>query len=153
MNSDLEKLFEQAVGLEGAQREEFLAKHCSDPGLRHQLEQLLAHDQGAESFLQGAVSAEACSVIQTLGLSPGERLGPYQVVSVIGSGGMGLVYLAERADGKFEQRVAIKVLQSGLNREAFAERIQQECRTLARSMPILPAFWMLASAPADCRTS
>ena len=131
MNAEIEKLFEQAVSLTKAQREEFLAQHCTDPELREQLVQLLAHDQGAEAFLESAVSAEADSILQTLALSSGTRLGPYRVVSVIGHGGMGLVYLAERADGKFEQRVAIKVLQSALHQGALAERIQQECRILA----------------------
>ena len=41
MNTELERLFEQAVCLEGEQREEFLAQHCPDPVLRHQLGQLL----------------------------------------------------------------------------------------------------------------
>lgn len=130
MNADLEKLFELAVGLAGAEREEFISRHCADPALRHDLELLLAGDRGAGTFLQGAVMDAASSVLQSLALSPGQRLGPYRVVSVIGRGGMGLVYLAERADGKFEQRVAVKVLQFGLG-PLVTERLQRECRILA----------------------
>jgi tetratricopeptide (TPR) repeat protein/tRNA A-37 threonylcarbamoyl transferase component Bud32 len=131
VNPELENLFEQAVGLAANEREQFLAKHCSDPDLRRELELLLAHDRGAETFLQRAVSEEASSTLQTLVFSPGQRLGPYRVLSIIGRGGMGLVYLAERADGKFEQRVAIKVLQSDVDLPLLSDRTQQECRILA----------------------
>ena len=130
MNPELEGLFEQTVGLAATEREQFLAEHCSDPNLRRELELLLAHDQGAETFLQRAVSEEA-SALQTFVLTPGQRLGPYRVLSIIGRGGMGLVYLAERADGKFEQRVAIKVLQCGVDPSWINDRTQQECRILA----------------------
>jgi serine/threonine protein kinase/TolA-binding protein len=67
----------------------------------------------------------------TLTLTPGARLGPYRILSSIGRGGMGVVYRAERDDGKFGQRVAIKVLSAGLNTPAFAERLQKEYRILA----------------------
>jgi tetratricopeptide (TPR) repeat protein len=68
----------------------------------------------------------------TLLLRPGERLGPYRILSPIGRGGMGVVYAADRDDGKFGRRVAIKLVSSGLNTPAFAARLQQECRLLAR---------------------
>lgn len=45
-------------------------------------------------------------------LNPGERVGPYQIVRELGRGGMGIVYLAERCDGHFAQRVAVKTVQS-----------------------------------------
>jgi eukaryotic-like serine/threonine-protein kinase len=66
-----------------------------------------------------------------LALSRGQRLGPYRILSAIALGGMGIVYRAERADGKFEQRVAIKVVSGGLNTPAFVERFRQEYRILA----------------------
>jgi serine/threonine protein kinase len=64
-------------------------------------------------------------------LSSGRRLGPYRILSAIGRGGMGAVYRGERADGKFEQRVAIKVVSGGLSTPAFIERFQREYRILA----------------------
>jgi eukaryotic-like serine/threonine-protein kinase len=131
LNPDLEKLFEQAVDMTEAERERFLAQHCSDPDLRRELDLLLAHDQGAETFLEHAVSEEAMSVLEAPVLAPSQRVGPHRILSIIGRGGMGLVYLAERADGKFEQRVAIKVLQSGVDPSLVHDRIQQECRILA----------------------
>ena len=139
MNRDLEKLFDQAADLTGPDRQKFLAENCSDPALRRELDLLLAHDDGAETFLQRAISEEASSALQSLVFAPGQRIGHYRVLSIIGRGGMGLVYLAERADGKFEQRVAIKVLQSALDLELLGERIQQECRILA-SLEHPPGF-------------
>lgn len=131
MNPDLERLFDHAVSLTGTEREEFIARNCPDPGLRRELEMLLACDPGSATFLQDRVMHAACSVLHDLSFSPGQRLGPYRVLSVIGRGGMGLVYLAERADGKFEQRVALKVLQSGPDQPFLAEQLQRECRILA----------------------
>ena len=66
-----------------------------------------------------------------LTLSAGQRLGPYRILSTIGIGGMGVVYRAERDDGKFEQRVAIKLVSGGLKSPAFVERFRQEYRILA----------------------
>jgi eukaryotic-like serine/threonine-protein kinase len=131
MNPELEKLFDQAASLAGTEREEFISRHCPDPLLRRELEMLLAFDQGAETFLQSTVLNAASSMLQALTFSPGQRLGRYRVLSVIGRGGMGLVYLAERADGKFEQQVALKVLQNGSGQPLVAEQLQRECRILA----------------------
>jgi eukaryotic-like serine/threonine-protein kinase len=54
------------------------------------------------------------------------------VVSILGRGGMGAVYLAERADGNFEQRVALKVIQSSHSAALLLDRFQQERRILAQ---------------------
>jgi tetratricopeptide (TPR) repeat protein len=64
-------------------------------------------------------------------LSVGDRLGPWRILSEIGHGGMGTVYRAERDDGRFAQRVAIKVISGGLNTPDFVERFQREYRILA----------------------
>jgi eukaryotic-like serine/threonine-protein kinase len=64
-------------------------------------------------------------------LPPGHRLGPYRILSTVGRGGMGIVYRAERDDGKFEQRVAIKVVSGGLNTPSLLDRFQREYRILA----------------------
>jgi serine/threonine-protein kinase len=61
----------------------------------------------------------------------GERIGPYRVVRVIGSGGMGVVYLAERADEQYRQQVAIKVVRQRLVYPEIAERLVGERQILA----------------------
>ncbi|MCB1033403.1 MAG: serine/threonine protein kinase [Acidobacteria bacterium] len=62
----------------------------------------------------------------------GRRLGPYEVLYELGRGGMGAVYLAERADGEFEQEVAIKVIQGGPLDEETLARFLDERQILAR---------------------
>jgi non-specific serine/threonine protein kinase/serine/threonine-protein kinase len=59
------------------------------------------------------------------------RLGPYEVLRALGSGGMGSVYLARRVDGQFEQEVAIKVVKRGADSELILERFRAERQILA----------------------
>lgn len=61
----------------------------------------------------------------------GERMGAYAVVKELGRGGMGAVYLAERADGQFEKRVAIKVLKRGTDTDEVLRRFRIERQILA----------------------
>lgn len=130
MNAEIERLFEASLEIPPEQRAQFLSQECADAEVRREVELLLEHDRGAETFVAQAIASEAASVIRSLSFSRGQRLGPYSILSVVGRGGMGLVYLAERADGKFDQRVAIKVVQSGL-RGSLAGRLQHEWRILA----------------------
>jgi serine/threonine-protein kinase len=74
----------------------------------------------AASDLRGALSME------------GERVGPYQIIRRLGSGGMGTVYLAERADGQFELTVALKLVKRGMDTESVVQRFQSERQILAR---------------------
>ena len=62
----------------------------------------------------------------------GDRVGPYRVVREVGRGGMGRVYLASRADGQFEQTVALKAIKRGMDSEAVLRRFHQERQILAR---------------------
>lgn len=64
--------------------------------------------------------------------APQRRIGAYRLDRRIGRGGMGDVWLASRADGQFEQRVAIKLVRSGLGAELLLGRFQQERTFLAR---------------------
>ena len=60
-----------------------------------------------------------------------KRVGPYEIERLLGRGGMGAVYLAHRADGQFEQTVAIKLIDLPLATEIFRERFRQERQILA----------------------
>ena len=64
-------------------------------------------------------------------MSAPRRIGPYRIVRDLGSGGMGTVYLAERADGSFEASVALKVLRPSLVGTDLAARFRRERQILA----------------------
>ncbi len=63
--------------------------------------------------------------------SPVELIGSWRLLKRIGSGGMGEVYLGERADGSYEAKVAIKLLRLGRNNALALERLRVERRILA----------------------
>ncbi len=115
-----------------------------------ELRRLLADDPRAlELALQaldepesdrGSVSGLAPGLLDELGTSldaeedaswHGRRLGAYRILRPLGRGGMGAVFLAERADGQFERRVAIKVLPWSARGEAMLDRFAEERRILA----------------------
>ena len=62
----------------------------------------------------------------------GQRLGPYRILRKLGSGGMGDVYLAERADEEYQQQVAIKLVRAGVFSAQVHSRLRQERQILAR---------------------
>ncbi len=62
----------------------------------------------------------------------GALIGPYRLVRELGQGGMGVVYLAERADGQFEQRVALKLIKRGMDSDDILRRFLGERQVLAR---------------------
>jgi eukaryotic-like serine/threonine-protein kinase len=116
----IESLFEAALELEDAQRAHFVTAACgSDSGMRDAVMALLAAHARAEGVLEGDPQAlmERSRIPQ--------RLGPYRVLREVGRGGMGIVYDAERDDGQFRRRVAIKIIHSAddeLQRRVLAER-------------------------------
>ena len=116
-----------AVALEQPplQRAAYLAEACGqDAALRGEVEALLAVHREAGSFLD-AVPAGGGSASQ---LSSGTRLGPYEIVELIGAGGMGQVYRAR--DARLSREVAIKILPSGGHREQALRRFAVEARAV-----------------------
>jgi len=102
-------LFHEASELDAEARQQFLAEACgADHELRREIEALLDVPSKAASGIDGAIESAAAEFAGRL--STGERIGPYRLLSVIARGGMGQVYLAERADREFERQVAIKTI-------------------------------------------
>jgi eukaryotic-like serine/threonine-protein kinase len=104
---------------------------ASDPALTRALNALLDQIGAADTRLdKPAIGLIAPAEPSPLGLSAGQTVGAYRVIALIGRGGMGEVYRAERADGQFEQQVALKVIR----REAIDQvsRFQFERQILAR---------------------
>lgn len=109
-------LFEQALVCEPKLRAAFLDEHCgSDVVLRREIEDLIEADAASTGFLG--------EPLQPRSDRSGECLGAYRLVELIGSGGMGSVYRAERADKAFAKPVAIKLLliDAGDLRTRFAQ--------------------------------
>ncbi len=97
------QLFTESLALEGPERLSFLDRECgNDETLREEIETLFRADAAAGSFLERPMAPT--------NNRSGERLGAYRLIGLIGSGGMGSVYRAERADGAFAKPVAIKLL-------------------------------------------
>ncbi len=110
MTNEVEKLFEELVELSPEARAQYFASHDVDHAVRRDVEGLLHFDSGASAFLQHNVGAAANRALVQLDSFTGRQCGPYHLVELLGSGGMGAVYLAERTDGEVAQRVAVKVL-------------------------------------------
>lgn len=125
----VETLFADVLVQPPEARSSYLAMICDpDTGLYREVASLLAAHEEAEGFL-----VEPAVVSQLLDTTtPLEQLGPYHVLKELGHGGMGTVFLAERADGQYEQLVAIKVVRLGAGAEIIARRFQAERQILAR---------------------
>ena len=96
-----------------ADRAAFLNPACgADADLLQEVESLLASSEHTLGFLQTPVQDAAQQVAAQS--SAAQRVGPYELIRLIGSGGMGDVYLAERADEQFRRKVAIKLMRAGL---------------------------------------
>lgn len=131
----IEKLFEEAADLPPETRERFLDDRCGgDTDLREEVLSLFRyasdHDVDQEPVIVEALQAAAASLISD-DIAAGNRLGPYRIEKEIGRGGMAVVYLAERADGEFRKRVAVKLIKRGMDTDAMLGRLLQERRILA----------------------
>ncbi|HWN42072.1 MAG TPA: serine/threonine-protein kinase [Thermoanaerobaculia bacterium] len=125
----VERLFGAVVERPEVEREAILAGE--DAELIADVERLLAADAQAGRFLEDAVASGAAALQDETQDESGLRLGPYRLVRELGRGGMGVVYLAERDDEEFQQRVAIKLLHRGLETGEIVARFQTERQILA----------------------
>ena len=126
----LRGLFGRALDFPAGERSDFVARNTDDEEIRRRaLELLGAHAANADdaAFLT-PVAREPVPAHGFIGPS----VGPYRIIREIGRGGMGTVYLAERSDPAFAQRVAIKVLNRGLDTDDLLRRFEAERRMLAR---------------------
>ncbi|HSE11151.1 MAG TPA: serine/threonine-protein kinase [Rudaea sp.] len=128
----LAELFEQAVELPDAERAAWIETACgNDAALREELERLLRADARANDFMERPPALVA-HVIDASARDDEAlpRFGPWRALRRIGAGGMGEVWLAERSDGDFEQRAAVKQL--AWPTPGLLQRFRQERQILAR---------------------
>jgi tetratricopeptide (TPR) repeat protein/predicted Ser/Thr protein kinase len=129
-------IFQDLADLAPAERDLRLAAACAgDEALRRRVADLLAADSGTGSPLDRSAARRFASLLEDreapLDRWIGRQLGPYRVVRELGRGGMGAVFLGERCDGQFEQRVALKVARLGLAGDEAVRRFLAERRILA----------------------
>jgi eukaryotic-like serine/threonine-protein kinase len=128
----VQEIFLEAADLHPTERAVFLDRVCSgDPEARMEVESLLHADATGESAVCAAIESEIASMLDESSLV-GVRLGAYRLLKEIGRGGMGTVYLAERADGQFEKQVAVKMVRPGLDTEFILARFRRERQVLGR---------------------
>ncbi|UXI66718.1 serine/threonine-protein kinase [Tahibacter amnicola] len=124
----LQWLFDALIDLPPHAREQWLAEQPDDDGLKREALALVDADGRGSN----AITRRFGSAVSELATSPahGMQLGPYRLLREIGSGGMGTVFLAERADAEFDRQVAIKLIRGVPTRDA-AERLRRERQILA----------------------
>ncbi|MEM6793850.1 MAG: tetratricopeptide repeat protein [Acidobacteriota bacterium] len=126
----LESLFQRVEGSSPEERLELFDREDVAPDLRAEVEELIGFAEGERDFLAEALAG--LGVASSPGRAPAGRLGPYRLLEPIGRGGLGDVYLAERDDGQFVRRVAIKVVRPDLVTDRLLEDFRRERQILAR---------------------
>ena len=129
MNARVEEVFHNVADLSLEARSRYFYDHGVDGDTRREVEALLVFDSGKSDILLRDISAAASRALPQLEMN-GWFCGPYRLLQLIGRGGMGAVYLAERADGEVTQRLAVKLLPPGAGASQH-ERFLQERQILA----------------------
>ena len=144
----IEDVFQAALDCDKIEREDFLRDECGDDAeLKSEVEKLVARYEREEKFLESPVWTDSLILGETLknrvasSLEDeialpeksfiGERIGVYRITAELGRGGMGVVYLAERADGEFRQKVAVKLIKRGMDTDFIVRRFRRERQILA----------------------
>ena len=126
----IKEIFALTLEKDPKDRARFVEEACAgDDALRCEIESLLSNYEGDQCFLEEAPASELISArAQAM---TGRRMGAYRIISRCGQGGMAEVYLAERADNEYRQRVAIKMVGYGANSEEILRRFRNERQALA----------------------
>ena len=126
----VKRILENVLELEPAARRSYLVETCGDDGdLLREVEVLLDFDDPDADLLEQ--TAYAAVFVENSRSLVGEQIDKYKLIDELGVGGMGSVYLAERIDGAFDQRVALKLIKRGMDSEAILRRFFTERQILA----------------------
>ncbi len=130
---EVERIFIEALNLPTEAREQFLEDACRhNRMLREEIDSLLA------SHIETVGVLDAFDINSAAGLLKSQlpehviSFGPYRTVKELGRGGMGTVYEAQRDDGQFDQKVALKVIKSGMSSDKIVQQFLKERQILAK---------------------
>jgi non-specific serine/threonine protein kinase/serine/threonine-protein kinase len=131
---DAKRVFEAALDRPESERAAFVEKACAgNTALLEEVRSLLSWHKGSTGFLEtpaaraAGLPPDSASAVRLIGKS----VGAWRILDVVGSGGMGVVYRAERADAAFRRHAALKVVRPGPDSPQIVERFQLERETLA----------------------
>lgn len=132
----IKEILHRALDVKTSERQRFLDEADISAEARREVESLLGFETDAENLMQlpafefsenffGSGEEDAKNILIN------QKVGVYEIRSELGYGGMGAVYLAARSDGKFKQKVALKLLKREMNTSALRRRFEQEREILA----------------------
>jgi serine/threonine-protein kinase len=126
-------LLHAALERPASERAAFLSDSCgADAALHREVTSLVAAHDAAGGYFEALSDQIAQSLEFEVARQDERRIGPYRTLRLLGRGGMGAVYLAERADGQFDQQVALKVMGLGLDGPEARRRFLAERQIVAR---------------------
>lgn len=131
----LSELLDSALALPAEERDGFARRACGGDSARERqlLDLIAAHDRAAEWFdgFAAELATDADLEVDAAG-ARARLIGAWRIVRLLGRGGMGAVYLVERADGQFEQQAALKISRDGFDDPAAMARFAAERQIVAR---------------------
>lgn len=130
----LEELFEVAVTLDDTERRQYLRRSGADDKLCAEVEALVRAERrsGGDGFITGVIGEAVRDLVAVEAASwVGRTVGRYRLVAELARGGMGTVYLAERADASYRAQVAIKFVRGAVAGSELVRRFLAERQILA----------------------
>lgn len=131
MDKEIRGLFHELADLSPSDREKVFRERHIQPEIRAEVESLLGFDSTEDRSLTELVGSTAKNALDSATPAEAGRCGAYRLGRLLGSGGMGAVYLAERTDGEIQQKVAVKLLRADVHRPGWRGRFLKERQLLA----------------------
>lgn len=126
----IKDIFALAEELPREKREVFLRENCTDPQIYDEVKSLLDASDETQKFIEND-SFSPAKIFPALKNYDSTKFGHYTVLREIGRGGMGAVFLAERNDGEFEQKVALKIIRQSFGGGEIERYFRRERQILA----------------------